>query len=240
MQFYKQMAGLGDQAPIVVYGQSTGAFGGQCPAGWSYVQTGMRDIPGSKYNSATGRFPQETVGMCIPPPAQVQQQAPANVTVNPTIQTQVSPQVSPVFQQAFQPQDSPMSAGTTQTMPTKQGSGAESTSTVTPPAQGPNYSDILASQQRMLEIMMARATQPVAQLAPQVQIPPTQMAPVPSAPQMEMPQMTPFPIDTAAQSQQTSPEIALQKQNYMPIILVIAGVGILALASQRKKRHAAK
>lgn len=41
------------------------------------------------------------------------------ITVSPSIQTQVSPQISPVFQQAWQPQ-APMTAGTTQTIPTSQ------------------------------------------------------------------------------------------------------------------------
>lgn len=43
-------------------------------------------------------------------------------TVSPTIQTAISPQISPVFQQAFQPSGSPMTAGTTQVMPTTQSS----------------------------------------------------------------------------------------------------------------------
>lgn len=37
------------------------------------------------------------------------------ITVNPNIQ--VSPQISPVFQQSFQPSNSPMTAGTSQSLP---------------------------------------------------------------------------------------------------------------------------
>jgi len=44
----------------------------------------------------------------------------ATVGVSPTFQTQISPQISPVFQQSYMPQNSAMTAGTTQTMPTTQ------------------------------------------------------------------------------------------------------------------------
>jgi hypothetical protein len=39
------------------------------------------------------------------------------ITVSPQISTQISPQISPVFQQQFQPSGSPISAGTSQTLP---------------------------------------------------------------------------------------------------------------------------
>lgn len=42
------------------------------------------------------------------------------ITVSPTLQTQISPQISPVFQQSYMPQNSAMTAGTTQNMPTTQ------------------------------------------------------------------------------------------------------------------------
>lgn len=42
------------------------------------------------------------------------------ITVNPAIQTTVSPQISPVFQQSYMPQNSGMTAGTTQTAPNVQ------------------------------------------------------------------------------------------------------------------------
>lgn len=63
------------------------------------------------------------------------------ITVSPTIQTAISPQISPVFQQAFQPSGSPMTAGTTQTMPTTQsaapvGTGTPGFATGMPSASG--------------------------------------------------------------------------------------------------------
>ena len=42
---------------------------------------------------------------------------PTSTTVSPAIQTQISPQISPVFQQSYMPQNSGMTAGTTQTAP---------------------------------------------------------------------------------------------------------------------------
>jgi hypothetical protein len=42
------------------------------------------------------------------------------VTVSPAIQTQVSPQISPSFVQQMQPQNSPVSTGATQNLPTTQ------------------------------------------------------------------------------------------------------------------------
>lgn len=47
--------------------------------------------------------------------------APSSTSVNPSLQTSISPQISPVFQQSYMPQNSAMTAGTTQNMPTNQG-----------------------------------------------------------------------------------------------------------------------
>lgn len=48
------------------------------------------------------------------------------IRVSPTIQTQISPQISPVFQQSYMPQNSAMTAGTTQQLraPMSAGEGA--------------------------------------------------------------------------------------------------------------------
>lgn len=50
------------------------------------------------------------------------------INVSPAIQTQVSPQVSPVFVQQDQPTGSPVTAGTSQQMPTSQGAQSGGTS----------------------------------------------------------------------------------------------------------------
>ena len=74
----------------------------------------------------------------------------APITVSPTIQTAISPQISPVFQQAFQPSGSPMTAGTTQTMPTTQSAapadtGAPGFATGLPSASGYPDSGVMSA-----------------------------------------------------------------------------------------------
>jgi len=196
-------------------------FSGSCPAGWETVC-------GNQWFS-----------YCIAP-APAPTPAPV-ITVSPQIQTQVSPQISPVFQQAFQPSGSPMTAGTTQTMPTSQSGTA-------PPPAGPDYGALMQSQQAMYEKLLTKVMQPVAQQpvaqqpAPYIPAPPPVTAPVPS---QSAQALVSFPAPDLMQPPAGSEiigaptQISLQKQNFMPIILAVGVVGLFIAMNQKKgRKHA--
>ena len=98
-------------------------YGTSAPSGFSYetdAQKAARERQNTLANMSAncaniGGFWDAFANKCIMPSAPVSNQAPANITVSPVIQTQISPQISPAFQQQFQPTDSPMAAGTAQT-----------------------------------------------------------------------------------------------------------------------------
>lgn len=121
------------------------------------------------------------------------------ITVNPTIQSQISPQISPVFQQAFQPSNSPMSAGTTQNMPTAQTAAPaapapqyQAPAPAAPTAAPDNSAALLDQQRQMYEAYINKLTAPGG--VPTSSLP----SPAPVAPPMPAYQSAPLPIQSSA------------------------------------------
>ena len=142
---------------------------------------------------------------CQFPPAQAASAPPANVTVSPrfnvspVIQTQISPQISPAFQQAFQPSNSPMTAGTSQNMPTSQAAAPPVPTYQPPPAPAPTAAPdqsaaLLAQQQKMIDLLQSQLQAP-RPTAPALAAPP---APAQIAPPMPQQYAAPLPIQSAA------------------------------------------
>lgn len=134
----------------------------------------------------------------LPPPKAV---APVTnivtrTNISPTTQTQISPQISPAFQQAFQPTGSPMTAGTTQTMPTSQAAAPQQPAPAAPaPTAAPDQSAaLLAQQQKMIDLLQSQlqAPQPSAPTLPA----PSAAAQI--APPMPQQYAAPLPIQSAA------------------------------------------
>jgi len=153
-QFARNLSGLGDTGNMQtlpgVRQSACSAMGGSFVYDSSFNQGGAVDPLGTCY----------IYNKPAPPPAP----APAQITVSPTIQTQVSPQVSPVFQQSYMPQNSPMSAGTTQNMPTGQ---AGTTQPAAPQSASADQSAaLLSEQQKMIEALLSKMSAPSAPQAP--------------------------------------------------------------------------
>ena len=136
-----------------------------------------------------------------PPPPRAAPAPAANVRVNvsPTVQTQISPQISPAFQQAFQPTGSPMTAGTSQNMPTTQAAAPPVPTYQPPPAPAPTAAPdqsaaLLASQQKMIDLLQSQLQAP----KPSVQPLPAPAAAAPIAPPMPQQYAAPLPIQSAA------------------------------------------
>lgn len=122
-----------------------------------------------------------------------------NININPAIQTQISPQISPAFQQAFQPSNSPMTAGTTQNMPTSQNAAPpppvpqyQAPAPAAPTAAPDNSAALLDQQRQMYEAFINKLTAPGG--APTSSLP----APAPVAPPMPTYQSAPLPIQSSS------------------------------------------
>lgn len=228
-----ELSNLGDGAPAPVYGGGSRSY---------YIPGNTHAFCADGYTAVPdyGGGGTQCVLTSIAPaqaPAPVPAPAPAPViTVSPQIQTQVSPQISPVFQQAFQPSGSPMTAGTTQTMPTSQAGAA-------PAPTGPDYAALMASQQKMYETLLTKVMQPVAQQpAPYISSSPPVTAPIPPQPAQALVSFPPpdlTPPSAPAEITAAPAQIPLQKTNFMPIILTVGVVGLLIIANQKKgRRHA--
>jgi len=161
--------------------------------------------------------------ICVPIP---QQQAPAAVTVSPTIQTQVSPQVSPVFQQQFQPTNSPATAGTAQTS--------------APPVSAPPQAAVSAPPQAAVPVAPVYTA---PQTVPQYSAPAITEAPQAAIPgggasipvQMPVDTGDALPVQTSVSAPAPQPA---QDSGFDWKIVAIMGatlVGALALTSNRKR-----
>ena len=175
-------------------GSSSGTVGSQ-PGMTTDAFTCTQQIKGTFYPGPTG-----STGMCVPPAPVVAPAPPPPppapvispvITVNPAIQTQVSPQISPVFQQSYMPQNSPMSAGTSQQAPGGFASGGQPSGT----SYGSELATLAAQQNKMLELMMNKLSQPAPAPAP---APVAAPAPMPSAAPLPVVGTSPISADLVA------------------------------------------
>jgi len=164
---------------------------GQCESMGGHV---IGPAPGSTFRQPSF--------LCYLPPAPKAAPVTNIVTktnISPTTQTQISPQISPAFQQAFQPTGSPMTAGTSQNMPTSQAAAPPVPTYQPPPTPAPTAAPdqsaaLLAQQQKMIDLLQSQlqAPQPSAQPLP---APP---AAAQIAPPMPQQYAAPLPIQSAA------------------------------------------
>lgn len=103
------LSGLGEAGTGAAVGTAVGSAYGPVGAALGGAVGGAFDSSGSGGAGAPGGS-----GGALP--------SSSSTKVSPTFQTQISPQISPVFQQSYMPQNSAMTAGTTQNMPTTQSS----------------------------------------------------------------------------------------------------------------------